>query len=131
MVGLTMALAAALCILGHAKADTASPGVRVVLVELCVAEQEPERVEAAFTTPIEKLLLGLPGVETINSNTGMGGLALEIHFIGGATDDDAASVNLALDRSAPLVLGRTVRLNSPSPDQGFRGRPCESVLSRR
>jgi hypothetical protein len=102
--------------LGDAAARTGPSGPRVVVVELCVVKQDPERVEAALTTPLEKRLLGLPGVETLNSNTHDEGAVLEIHFKEGASEDDAASVALAVDRSEAPFLSRSVRLDSPRPD---------------
>jgi hypothetical protein len=107
--------------LGDAAARTGPSGPsgpRVVVVQLCVVKQDPERVEAALTTPLEKRLLGLPGVETLNSNTGDDGAAFEIHFKGGASEDDAASVTLAVDRSDVPFLSRSVRLDSTRAD-GF------------
>lgn len=97
-------------------------GMRVVVVELCTAEQEPERVETEVTTPFEKLLLGLPGVDLINSNTSMGGVRLEIHFKGGASEDDAATITHVVKRSRLPFHPRAIRLDSPSPDRGFSSR---------
>jgi Cu/Ag efflux pump CusA len=118
LLALCALLASAFLFSARATPGAATPGARVVVATLCVAEQAPERVEAAFTTPLEKLLLGLPGVEMINSNTSYGSVALEIHFKGGASEDDAASVTLALDRSDAGFLSRSVRLEAPRAD-GF------------
>lgn len=130
MAALSAALTVSLFTLGEARAGTATPGMRVVVVELCTAEQEPERVEAALTTPFEKLLLGLPGVDVINSNTGMGGVALEIQFKGGASDDDAATITHLVERSRLPFHSRAIRLDSPNPDRGFSSR-ADCAATRR
>ncbi|MCC2971716.1 hypothetical protein [Massilia sp. IC2-476] len=117
--GLHSVLAFSLLQSGSAAAQSPAPAARVVVVELCVLEQSPERVEAALTTPLEKLLLRLPGVDTLNSNTGHGRVALEIHYKGGASEDDAASVTQAVDRSGMNFLSSSVRLDSPRGDGLF------------
>ncbi len=109
------------CLPGHA-AEPGASGSKVVVVVLCVAEQSPERIEAALTTPFEEMLLRLPGVETLNSNTGHGSVEFELHFKGGATEDDAASVSLAIDRREAVFLSRTVRLDRPRADERFFSR---------
>ncbi len=112
---------AAACLPGTA-AEPEPSGPKVVVVVLCVVEQSPERIEAALTTPFEQVLLRLPGVETLNSNTGHGSVGFELHFKGGATEDDAASVTQAVDRSKADFLSRTVRLDRPRADQLFFSR---------
>ena len=114
-------LACSLLLGAGAGAQGAASPAQVVVVELCVAEQSPERVEAAFTTPLEKLLLALPGVETLNSNTGYGRVVLEIHYKGGASEDDAASVAQAIDRSQAGFQSRSVRLDRPRADGRYFG----------
>ena len=107
--------------------QAASPA-QLVRLELCVAEQVPERVEASLTNPLEKLLLWLPGVAELSSNTGHGGASLEIRFARGATEDDRASVELALERSEDLmaqVLSRSIRLAEAHKEDFVRGsRSC-------
>jgi hypothetical protein len=99
----------------------AAPPTRVVIVELCVAEQEPERIEAALTSPLEPLLRKLPGVASFKTVTGHGAAQFEIHFAGGASDDDLASVVRELERSdayrASQVLSRSARLGDARPDE--------------
>lgn len=90
---------------------------RVLVLELCIAEQTPERVEAVLTNPVEKLLIGLPRVKTMNSITGHGGARFEIHFEGGAGEDDAAGLSRALDRSeagrGAAILSRSLQFGQP------------------
>ncbi len=122
-------LASMFLVTGKAGAGAGTPDARVVVVQVCVAEQVPERIETALTTPVEKLLLGLPGVETLNSNTSHGSASFEIHFKGGATEDDAASVTLAVDRSKASFLARSVRLDKPRADLLYSGQTgCETAL---
>ena len=108
-------------LLAAVTAQAAPSPARVVLVEICVAEQEPERIEAELTSPLEKLLAKLPGVATFKSVTGHGAAQFDIHFKGGATEDDLASVVQELERSdayrASQVLSRSARLGSPRPDE--------------
>ena len=102
-------------------AQAAPPPVRVVIVEMCVAEQEPERIEAELASPLEKLLRKLPGVASFKTITSHGAAHFEIHFKGGATEDDLASVVQEVERSdayrASQVLSRSTRLGSPRPDE--------------
>lgn len=108
---------------------------QVVILELCIAERSPERVEAVLTNPVEKFLIGLPGVKSMNSITGHGGTRFELHFKGGASEDDAASVAQALERSeagrSPAILSRSVQLGRPLPDgQGFGYAVCAEAKRR-
>ena len=104
---------------------------RVVIVELCIAEQSPERVEAVLTNPVEKFLIGLPGVKTMNSITGHGGARFEVHFEGRASEHDAASIAQALERNeagrAGAVLSRSVQLGQPLTEmQAFSHFVCKA-----
>ncbi|KFI08719.1 hypothetical protein JN27_02375 [Massilia sp. BSC265] len=108
---------------------------RVVIVELCIAQQSPERVEAVLTNPVEKLLIGLPGVKTLNSITGHGGARFEVHFEDDAGEDDAGSVVQALDGSEPgrgaVVLSRSVQLGQPlTAGQAFGHAVCAEAKRR-
>lgn len=122
-----------LCAAMPALADSAPE--RVVVLELCMAEQAPERVEAVLTNPVEKFLIGLPGVKTMNSITGHGGARFELHFEGGAGEDDAANVAQALERSeagrGAVLLSRSVQLGRPLPDgQAFGHAVCGGAKRR-
>lgn len=101
--------------------QAAAPSPQVVIFEMCVAEQVPERIEAALTSPLEKLLRTLPGVGIFKTVTGHGAAQFEIHFKGGATEDDLASVVQELERSdayrASQVLSHSARLGDPRPDE--------------
>ncbi len=119
-----------LAALGSAATALAGPAqTQVVIVKLCVAEQQPERVEHGVTTPLERILIKLPGVETLHSNTGYGSATLEVHFKGGASEDDRTSVDEAVGRSDVLresrVLSRSTELGAARPEQLFSsGRDC-------
>jgi len=69
----------------------------VVGVQYVVAEQLPERVEAAVTNPLERMMTGLPRLVEINSVTSEGIASFELAFEGGATDDDLALVETRVD----------------------------------
>lgn len=108
---------------------------RVLVLALCIAEQAPERVEVVLTNPVEKLLIGLPQVKTMNSITGHGGARFEIHFEGGAGEDDAAGVSRALERSeagrGAAILSRSLQLGEPLPEaQFFSHRVCGETKRR-
>lgn len=69
----------------------------VVGVQYVVDEQLPERVEAALTNPLERMMTGLPRLVEINSVTSHGVASFELAFEGGATDDDLALVGTRVD----------------------------------
>jgi hypothetical protein len=69
----------------------------VVGVQYVVDEQLPERVEAAVTNPLERMMVGLPRLVEINSVTSDGIASFELAFEGGATDDDLALVETHVD----------------------------------
>ncbi|WP_306397596.1 hypothetical protein [Telluria beijingensis] len=87
--------AAALIMSGGASAcqDT----VPKVAVHFAVGEQAPERVEAAITNPVEKLLADVPRRGDLYSSTSHGVVDIELHFDGGATERDLAAVKARLD----------------------------------
>lgn len=130
------------CLAAHALLLAAVPSAhaerapeRVVIVELCTAQAGPERVEAMLTNPVEKLLIALPGVATMNSVTGHGGARFEIALKGGASEDDAASVAQALDRSdagqRATILSRSVQLGQALPhEQAFGHAVCTEAKRR-
>lgn len=68
-----------------------------VAVHYAVGEQVPERVEAAITNPVEKLLADVPRLVGLNSNTSHGVVDIELQFEGGATGRDLAVVKARLD----------------------------------
>ncbi|MET0981401.1 MAG: hypothetical protein ABWY02_04830 [Telluria sp.] len=79
-----------------ATAQAGTPLVYKVYVEVCVAEQNVDRVMEAVDTPATKRLMGLPGVDELNAMMSHGWVGIEIGFKGGATEDDRATVEGAL-----------------------------------
>ena len=69
----------------------------VVALEYTVSEQVPERIEAAITNPVEKLLVGVPRLADLRSVTGHGSASFELQFEGGATAGDLAAVKERID----------------------------------
>ena len=69
----------------------------VVGVQYVVDEQLPERVEAAVTNPLERMMAGLPRLVEINSVTSEGIASFELAFEGGATGVDLALVGTRVD----------------------------------
>ena len=114
-------IAATVLLLIAVTVQAAAPPAQVVIVEMCVAEQVPERIEAELTSPLQKLLRTLPGVCILKTVTGHGAAQFEIHFKGGATEDDLAIVVQEVERSdayrASHILSRSSRLGSPRPDE--------------
>lgn len=113
--------AASVMLLAAVTAQGAPVPARVVILEMCVAEREPERIEAELTSVLEKLLLKLPGVASFKTVTSHGSAQFEIHFKGDATEDDLASVVQEVERSdanrASRILSRSARLGSSRPDE--------------
>jgi hypothetical protein len=126
---------ASVLLLAGLPAHADSRSERVVVLVLCTTEQTPERVEAVLTNPVEKLLIGLPGVKTMNSVTGHGGARFEVHFEGGASEDDAISVAQALDGSETgrggAILSRSIQLGQPLPEEQTFGHAVCSEAKRR
>lgn len=73
--------------------DASEPARMVVAVRYVVSEQSPDRVEEKLTSPLERAFIGLVRVDSINSETSHGTVAIEIQFEGGATLQDLAAVN--------------------------------------
>ena len=72
--------------------NAGEPAGAVVAVRYVVSEQSPDRVEEKLTLPMERALVGLVRVDSINSETSHGTVAIEIQFKGGATLQDLAAV---------------------------------------
>lgn len=133
MRGLQQALPVFALLFAAVTAHADAPSKRAVVLTLCVAGQHPDRIEAALTTPVERLLYGLPGVEGVYSMTSEGNARFTVHFRGEASEDDAASVALALERSEAgsefPTLSRSVQLGQVGPEGFAPGLPaCGAAL---
>jgi len=107
-------LAAAALLAGGASAMAHAAEPPVVQVRYQVSEQDPERVERLVTARIERPLQEIPRVAQINSETSHGTLAVDVHFDGGATEQDVEAVARRPDQimlpAEVEVLSRTVQL---------------------
>ena len=75
----------------------AQPPSLVVLVQYVISEQSAVRVEETVTSPLERTLVTLERVAKLHSATSHGSkgqvtVDIEVHFNGGATEQDLATV---------------------------------------
>ena len=89
-----------------AHACQAAPGI---VIRYVVKEQTPERVEAAVTNRVERVLAQLPRLTEMNSTTRDGSVDFELQFEGGASEADLAIVRKQL---AEVVLGDGIEVVS-------------------
>ena len=93
----------------------------VVLVQYLVSANSPEHVEKMLTSPIERTLLTLPRVAEIQTVTGHEGnnveVKVEIHFEGGATEQDLAVVmnRIAQPEFSSDVQARSISIHLRPP----------------
>ena len=94
----------------------AQPPSRVVLVQYLVREQSAVRVEETITSPLERTLSTLERVSQLQSTTGHASkghiiVNIEVHFEGGATEQDLATV---MSRIAQVEFSGDLRASSIS-----------------
>jgi hypothetical protein len=111
-----------------------SPG-QAVYVDVCVAEQDAERVTKTVHEPVWESLKVLPGAGDMTGAATHGKAQFHVMFKDGATRNDRAAVERALERVefAPDVeiLSVRVELGQPRADGLFVGRPaCTEHLRR-
>jgi len=90
------AIGAAMLALSSA-ASACQDTVRKVAIHYAVGERVPERIEAAITNQVEKLLADVPRRGDLKSVTGRGFVDFELWLEGGATERDLAVVKARLD----------------------------------
>lgn len=76
----------------------AQPAPVVVAVEYRVASQSPEHIEATLVTPLERRLLRLPGMASLESSATHGRARLELGFDGNDGEQALAAVKAEVDR---------------------------------
>lgn len=107
-----------------ARAET--PAFQAVYVDVCVAEQDVNRVMEKVHAPVMAVLESLPGRRNIGSAATHGMAQFQIQFKDGATRNDRAGVEEALKRIAfPAdvdILSARVELGQPRDDGIFVGR---------
>lgn len=64
----------------------------IVLVEIRLQEQEPEKIELMVTAPVEKALMALPNVKDIRSTITYGYSRTEVEFETTPTEAEASLV---------------------------------------
>ena len=112
---------AAVMLASAAIASAKQPPLRVVHVRYVVSEQSAERVEATVTNLVERSLVTLGRITSVNSSTSHGTVDVEIKFKGDATEQDLAEVTQRIGQLAiggdVLVISRSVQLRPPSLHQ--------------
>jgi len=93
---------------------------QVLVLQLCIAEQASERVEARVTTPLERVLQTLPRLTGMDAVSAHGGASFTLRFEDGPNEQDRKDVEDALARSRAkremLVLSHSLQLATPRPD---------------
>lgn len=82
-----------------------APPVNVVLLQYRSLEPSAERLEKVVASPLERSLSALPRVTAINSTTSHGTVDIEVHFQGGATEQDLANV---MKEIAPIEFDENI-----------------------
>lgn len=110
------------------------PG-QAVYVDVCVAEQDVNRVREKVHEPLWEVLRALPGAADMSGAATHGMAQFQVMFKDGATRNDRAAVEAALARVAFTpdveILSTRVELGQPRGDKLFVGRPACSEHLRR
>jgi len=108
---------------------------QAVYVDLCVAEQDANRVWEKVHEPVWEGLRAVPGVGDLRGAVTHGMSQFQLMFRDGATRNDRAAVEAALARVAFApdveILSTRVELGQPRGDKLFVGRPACSEHLRR
>lgn len=118
--GASLLMAAALLPLACATQAQAAPVV--IAVEYRVASQSPEHIEETLVTPLERRLLRLPGVASLESGATHGRARLEIAFDGNDGEQALAAVKAEVDRfdaASRLEPAAVVEVGRPQLASGF------------
>jgi multidrug efflux pump subunit AcrB len=93
---------------------SAAPPALVVAIQYQIRENNPELLENAVTTPLERVLQKLDRVEAINTTTTHGRVDAEIYFKGEANDQDLTATTRQVDQlkfdPALQITSRTIEL---------------------
>lgn len=93
---------------------SAAPPALVVAIQYQIKENNPEVLENAVTTPLERVLQKLDRVEAINTTTTHGRIDAEIHFKGEASEQDLTATTRQVDQikfdPALQITSRTIEL---------------------
>jgi multidrug efflux pump subunit AcrB len=93
---------------------SAAPAALVVAIQYQIRENNPELLENAVTTPLERVLQKVDRVEAINTTTTHGRVDAEIHFKGEASEQDLAATTRQVEqlKFAPAleITSRTIEL---------------------
>jgi hypothetical protein len=121
---------------GHATAHAETPPVQAVYLDVCVTEQNVDRIGKKVHEPVMRALRTLPGTGDITGAATHGKAQFQIEFKDGATRNDRAMVEEAVERLAfgpdVEVLSVLVELAQPRDDRLFVGRiACIEHLRRR
>lgn len=120
------------CLLGlsllccNAEAHADAPVLQAVYLDVCVAEQDVNRVIEKVHDPISEALKALPGMRNIDSAATHGMAQFQIRFKDGASRNDKAGVEEVLKRvvfpADVELLSTLVELAQPRDDGLFVGR---------
>lgn len=105
--------------------------VRMVVLDVCVSEKSPARIEAELTTPLERELRDLPDLDSFASVSMEYGVTFMLQFTGGAKEAHRANTEEMAKRSpAGQALGvryRAARLTPPHGDGYTPTWPCQDA----
>ncbi|MCC2954277.1 hypothetical protein LK542_01460 [Massilia sp. IC2-477] len=122
-----------LCSYSAGRAD--SLPAQAVYVDLCVAEQDVNRVLKHLHEPVMEVLRALPGIDSVTGASTHGMAQFQIVFKDGASRQDQASVEEALNRVGFTpdveILSVRVELAQPRNDGLFVGRIAYTEHLRR
>lgn len=113
-------MAASLLPLACAAQTQAAPVV--VAIEYRVASQSPEHIEETLVTPLERRLLRLPGMASLESGATHGRARLEVVFDGNDGEQVLAAVKAEVDRfdaTSGLEPAAMVEVGRPQLGSGF------------
>lgn len=118
-----------------AAAQADASAVQAVYLDVCIAEQDVNRVTEKVHDPIVEALKALPGMRNIDSVATHGKAQFQIRFKDGASRNDKAGVEEVLKRvvfpADVEVLSTLVELAQPRDDGLFVGRlACTEHLRR-
>lgn len=115
-------MAASLLPLACATQAQAQAAPLVVVVEYRVASQSPEHIEETLLTPLERRLLRLPGMSSLESSATHGRARLELAFDGNGGEQALAAVRAEVDRfdaASGLEPAAVVEVGRPQLVFGF------------
>ncbi|VXB36290.1 hypothetical protein [Massilia sp. 9I] len=119
----------------HAAAHAEAPPAQAVYIDVCVAEQNVDRVMEKVDAPVMAVLKTLPNMLDISSAGTNGRTQFQVRFVDGASRNDQTAVEEAFRRVAfgpdAGILSVRIDLAQARADGVYVGRPaCMEYLRR-